>query len=122
MITTAYAQDIEATTTAATTDPADTPPPAGMFSNPMMMFVFIIAIFYFVMIRPSMRKEKERKKQIETLRAGTRIMFSGGIVGTIDEVKDHTFRVRVAEHTIIEIARGAVNSVLSESSASAEVR
>ena len=116
MITTAYAQE-ESPVVAVD---GDTPPPAGMFGNPMMMFVLIIAIFYFVMIRPNMRKEKERKKQIEQLRAGTRITFGGGIIGTIDEVKEHTFRVRIAENTIIEIARGAVGGVLSDPSSPAD--
>ena len=112
MITTAYAQ--ESSSVVAVN--GDAPPP-GLFSNPMMMFVLIIAIFYFIMIRPQMRKEKERKKQIEQLRAGTRISFGGGIIGVIDEVKEHTFRVRVAEGTVIEIARGAVNATLNDPAA-----
>jgi len=116
MITTAYAQEIPP----AAADSADTPPPAGMFGNQMIIFVLIIAIFYFVMIRPNMRKDKERKKQIEQLRAGTRITFGGGIIGTIDEVKEHTFRVRVAENTVVEIARGAVNAVLTDPNAAAD--
>ena len=112
MITTAYAQEVPTPETAA-----DTSPPASPFGGVMPMMILFIAIIYFMLFRPQMRKEKERKKQIESLRTGVKVTFGGGIIGTIDEVKEHTFRVRIAEGTVIEIARGAVNSILSDPAA-----
>jgi preprotein translocase subunit YajC len=70
--------------------------------------IIIFAIFYFILIRPQQRKEKERKQQINELRAGAKILFAGGLIGTIAEVKESTFMVEIAPNTIIEIARGAV--------------
>ncbi len=80
----------------------------------MLPFVLIIAIFYFMFIRPQSRKEKERKKQIESLRAGARILFGGGLIGTITEAKESTFMVEIAPDVNVEIARGAVLKVLAE--------
>ena len=77
-------------------------------------FILIFAIFYFLMIRPQQRKEKERRKQIEALTAGKRILFAGGIIGVIKEAKDATFRVEIANGVVVEIARGAVNRVLED--------
>lgn len=76
--------------------------------------ILIFAIFYFILIRPQQRKEKERKKQINELRAGAKILFAGGLIGKIAEVKESTFMVEIAPNTIIEIARGAVLRTISE--------
>ena len=77
-------------------------------------FILIFAIFYFLMIRPQQRKDKERRKQIESLIAGKRIVFAGGIIGVIKETKETTFKVEIANGVVVEIARGAVNRVLEE--------
>ena len=55
----------------------------------------------------------ERQKLISELRAGQRIMFGGGLIGTVAEVKEHTFMVEVSPKVTIEIARGAVARVLN---------
>ena len=84
---------------------------AGM-GGMLLPMVIVFGIFYFMMIRPQQRKEKERMKTIAELRAGQRIMFGGGIIGTVSEVREHTFLVEVASKVSIEIARGAVSRVL----------
>ena len=83
----------------------------GSFLVPMVLFM---AIIYFMMLRPQQRKEKERRKMIETLRAGQRVLFAGGLVGTITEAREHTFLIEVAHGVTIEVARGAVRQVLQE--------
>ncbi|MGI5867946.1 MAG: preprotein translocase subunit YajC [Kiritimatiellia bacterium] len=94
--------------------PTDAPAPAGGGFTGLLPFILIFAIFYFIMIRPAQRKEKERKQQISELRAGTKILFAGGFIGTIVEVKDATFRVEVADDVVVEIARGAVQRALKD--------
>ena len=85
---------------------------AGM-GGMLLPMILVFGIFYFMMIRPQQRKEKDRLKLISELRAGQRIMFGGGIIGTVSEVKEHTFMVEVAPKMTIEIARGAVSRVLN---------
>ena len=87
---------------------------AGGGMGMMIPMVLIFAIFYFLMIRPQQRKDKERKKQIEALVSGKRIVFAGGIIGVIKETKEATFKVEIANGVVVEIARGAVNRVLEE--------
>ena len=80
---------------------------------PMLVpMVLIFVIFYFMLIRPQQRKEKERKAMIEAIKSGERVMFSGGILGTVANVKENTFVVKVADNVKIEVARGAVTKVL----------
>ena len=83
----------------------------------MVPMLLILAIFYFMMIRPQQRKEKERRKQIEELRAGARILFAGGLIGRITEARESTFKVEVADGVEIEIARGAVIRPLKDGEA-----
>jgi len=79
--------------------------------------ILVFGIFYFMMIRPQQRREKERIKTISEIRAGERIIFSGGLIGTVTEVREHTFLVEIANKVNIEIARGAVGKVLAKDEA-----
>jgi len=84
--------------------------PFGMF----MPMILIFGIFYFMLIRPQQRKEKERRAMIDNVKSGDRIVFSGGIMGTVTNVKDGVFVVKVADNVKIEVARGGVNRVLQK--------
>lgn len=83
----------------------------------MLPMLLILAIFYFMMIRPQQRKEKERRKMIEELRAGAKIVFAGGLMGTIQEAAEKTFKVEIAPGTVIEIARSSVQGLAEEPAA-----
>jgi preprotein translocase subunit YajC len=102
-------------------------PPAGQGqgqgSGMLMMgyMAIIFALFYFMMIRPQMKREKERKKLIENIKAGDRILFCGGLLGVVASVKDNAFVVKIADNVKIEIARGAVLRVLDKDEAPGEI-
>ena len=87
---------------------------SGGLEQMLPMMVIVFAIFYFMLIRPQQRKEKERKKMIQEIKSGSRVMFSGGILGTITNVKDSTFVIKVAEGVKLEVSRGAVSQVLEK--------
>ena len=95
-------------------DAAPAAQPAGGGMSMMIPMLLILAIFYFMMIRPQQRKEKERRKMIEDLRAGAKIVFAGGLMGTIQEATEKTFKVEIAPGTTIEIARSCVSGVVAE--------
>lgn len=77
----------------------------------LVPMLLILAIFYFMMIRPQQRKEKERQKMIEELRAGAKIIFAGGLLGTIKEAKEKTFIVETISGAEVEVLRSAVQGV-----------
>lgn len=95
-------------------------PTAGLFANPMVFMILLFAIFYFIAIRPQQRREKERKAQIAALRAGQVVLFCGGMVGIVEEVREKTFIVKTANSTLVEIARGAVERTLPTASSPAD--
>ncbi len=91
---------------AAATSPAQGSPWTGF-----MMPILLIAIFYFMFLRPQQRKEKERRKMIDELRAGVKIIFAGGIIGTIVEASEKTFVVETEPGAKMEILRSAVQGL-----------
>ncbi len=83
----------------------------------MIPMVLVFGIFYFMMIRPQQRKEKERLRMIAELRAGQKVVFAGGFIGTIAEARASTFLVEIAPKVSVEVARGAVSRVLKDGDA-----
>ena len=82
--------------------------------NPLMTFlpfVAIIAIFYFLIIRPQNKKQKETQKMLSALKKGDKIVTIGGIHGTIQNVKEQTVIVKVDEDTKLEFNRSAISTV-----------
>jgi preprotein translocase subunit YajC len=84
-------------------------PMGGLMS--FLPFVAIIAIFYFLIIRPQNKKQKETQKMLSALKKGDRIVTIGGVHGTIQSVKESTVIVKVDENTKIEFSRSAVSGV-----------
>ena len=79
-----------------------------------MMPLLLIAIFYFMFIRPQQRTEKERRKMLDELRAGAKIIFAGGIIGTIVEATEKSFIVETTDGRM-EVLRACVQGVFEES-------
>lgn len=96
------------------------PPPGGGGENPqspVFMFGWIaimLALFYVMLIRPQRRKEQDRQKLLKAIKSGDRVLFSGGIMGVVANVKEKTFVLKIADKTKIEVLRGAVYQVLQK--------
>lgn len=89
-------------------------PQQGGLGGMLIPMLLLFGVFYFMMIRPQQRKEKERQKMISELRAGKRVVFAGGLIGTIAEAKEQTFVIELCPGTKVEVARVAVSSVVEE--------
>ena len=72
------------------------------------MIVAMIVIFYFFMIRPQNKKQKEIKKAREAMQAGDKIVTAGGIHGKIKEVSDTTLIVEIAQGVSIKVDKSSV--------------
>ena len=76
--------------------------------------ILVFGVFYLLLIRPQQRKQKQLQETVSQLKAGDKVVTTGGIVGVITAVRDTSFLIRSAEKTILEIARTAVAGVDSE--------
>jgi preprotein translocase subunit YajC len=89
----------------------------GGQQSPYMMIgwvVIMLALFYFLLIRPQQRKEKERRNLISSVKTGDRVIFGGGLIGIVTNIKEHVFTVKIADNTKIDILRGAVARVIQK--------
>lgn len=80
----------------------------------MVWLAIMVGLFYFMLIRPQQRKERERKALINAVKTGDNIVFGGGILGVVRNVKDNTIVVRIADGVKMEILRSAVSSILNK--------
>lgn len=72
--------------------------------------ILIVVVFYFFMIRPQMKKAKEQKKYIESLKKGDKILTIGGIYGKIVEVRDDaTLIMEVEDGSKMKISKNSVS-------------
>ena len=99
---------------------AQAPAGAPQQGIPMMMvvgYLLLFAAMYFFMIAPQRKKQKEHEKMLKSLQSGDEIVTTGGIFGTITNVKEDRFVVRIAENTKIELGKGFVQTVLKRDTA-----
>jgi len=74
----------------------------------MLFMVSLIAVFYFFMIRPQQKKQKEIKKMRESMKVGDKVVTAGGIYGKIKDVNDTAFIIEIAENVRIKVDKASV--------------
>ncbi|MDR1585258.1 MAG: preprotein translocase subunit YajC [Prevotellaceae bacterium] len=80
-------------------------------ANGWQNFIFIgliIVVFYFFLIRPQSKRQKEIKKQREAMKVGDRVVTSGGIYGKVKEMSDNTVLLEIAENVRIKVDKNSV--------------
>jgi preprotein translocase subunit YajC len=70
--------------------------------------VVIFALFYFVMIRPQRKRQKEQQNMISTLQKGDRVITAGGIYGVIDNIREDSVIIKVEGGTLLRVAKGSI--------------
>lgn len=87
---------------------------AGAIGN-LLPFILIFVIFYFLLFLPTQRRQKQQREMLANLKAGDRVITSGGLRGTIMAIKDDYIQLRVPPANVtLEVARSAVATVLNE--------
>lgn len=74
----------------------------------IIMLVLMIGVFYFFMIRPQLKKQKELKSFREALKVGDKIVTIGGIHGVIKAMQETTLTIKVEDGTVIKIEKTAI--------------
>ncbi len=80
----------------------------------LLPMILIIGVFYMLLIRPQQKRQRELQQTIAQLKAGDRVVTTGGVIGTITTVRDTSFLIRSADKTILEIARSAIAGIQGE--------
>ncbi|MBI1869722.1 MAG: preprotein translocase subunit YajC [Chlamydiae bacterium] len=78
----------------------------------MVPFLLIVPIFYFLLIRPQQKRQKQFKQMVAQLKKDDRVVTAGGIHGLVLSVKEHTLTLKIADNVKVEIDRSSIARVL----------
>jgi preprotein translocase subunit YajC len=80
----------------------------------MITMLLMIVIFYFLLIRPQRKRQRELQDQVSAMKTGDRVVTIGGIHGLVAMIKDRTVVLKVADNTRIEFEKTGIASVLKK--------
>jgi preprotein translocase subunit YajC len=83
--------------------------------NPLMSFlplVILFGIFYFMLIRPQMKRAKEQRSMIAALAKGDEVLTNGGLLGRIDEIAEQFVTLEIAPNVTVKLQKQAISAVL----------
>lgn len=92
-------------------------PQGGAEPNPIMTFlpmILVIVVFYFFMIRPQVKRQKELKKFRDSLEKGDKVVTTGGIYGKVAEIKDNYVLLQVDDNVKLRVDKSAVVKDMSD--------
>ena len=89
--------------------------PEGSLVSTLVMFGLIIAIFYFLILRPQQKRQKDRQKLLDTVKKGDKVVTAGGLHGTIAGLDDKTVLLQVSDNVKMKFDRSAISAVVKES-------
>jgi preprotein translocase subunit YajC len=84
----------------------------SIFGSPMILMVVMLGVFYFLLIRPQQKKQKEHSAMVAALSVGSEIVTDGGVLGKITELGEQFVTLEVADGVNIKVQRHAIRTVL----------
>jgi len=99
--------------------PAQPGQPAPPVWTNMVPLVLLVVVFYFALIRPQQKKQKQQAELLKAVRSGDRILTNSGIIATVITVKDKSLTIRSADAKF-EITKSAVAEITERSGESSE--
>ncbi len=97
---------------------ANTPAPAFDWAG-LLPMVVIFVLFYFMLIRPQMKRAKEHKQMIDALQVGDEVITGGGVLGKVTKVTDTYVTLEIAKDTRVVVQRPSIQTVLPKGSIAA---
>jgi preprotein translocase subunit YajC len=88
----------------------------GIFGqiNMLIPFIAMFAIFYFLLIRPQQKKQRELRQLLQNLKRGDRVVTSGGIYGTIAKIRNDIVHLEIADQVRIRVNKSSISEVVAE--------
>ena len=92
----------------------------GQMISTLVTFGLVFVIFYFLIIRPQNKKQKEAKAMIEAVKKGDKVVTVGGVHATVASVKETTVVLKVDDNTKMEFSKSAIQAVTAKGEEKAE--
>src|SRR5436305_14936759 len=100
----------------APTQPGQQPPP---FWTNLVPLVLLGVVFYFALLRPQQKKQRQQAELLKAVRAGDKVTTASGIIGTVVSVKDKSVTIRSADAKL-EVTKTAISEISERSGESSE--
>ena len=84
----------------------------------LIPLLLILPIFYFFMIRPQMKRQKEQQAYADSLEKGQEVVTSSGIIGKINKIEGNIVTLQIANNVFIRVTKGSVSKEMTEAFAS----
>lgn len=107
--------DIARAVTAMSPPPEGAPNTGGHVMVMLLFYAGLFAIFYFLLIRPQLKRNKEIKNMQDSLNKGDTVLISGGIYATVYKIKEDVVTLEIAEGVRIKALRSAITEKAKES-------
>lgn len=89
------------------------------FGQMMFPLFATVAIIYFLVLRPQVRREKSFQEMVKTIEKGDEVTTKGGLIGKVTNIADKVLTLEIAEKTRVKVDRNFVQTVVKEKSAPA---
>ncbi len=84
--------------------------PEGLLS--LLPLVLIFVVFYFLLIRPQSKRQKEHREMVAALTVGDEVATAGGLLGKVTQVKESFVRVELADNVVVTVQRHTISAVM----------
>ncbi len=87
----------------------------GAQGNPYSSLIFIVvifAVFYFMLIRPQVKRQKQHKSMVDALSKGDEVVTTGGLLGKVTEVGDSFVDLKISESVTVKLQKHAIATVV----------
>jgi len=84
------------------------------FLAQLLLFILVLVIFWFLLIRPQQKRQKERNAMLQSLKKGDKVITIGGLHGTITDLTEERVTLKVSDNTRLVFERTAVNAVINQ--------
>ena len=89
---------------------------------PIAMVVIMVAVFYFLILRPQRKRDKEMKEQLSKLSVGDKVTTIGGVIGEVANIKDDEVTISTSvAHTLMTFTKSAIQTVEKRESAGSKL-
>ncbi len=80
--------------------------------SPLLMMLVFVAVFFFFVIRPQMKRAKDHRTMVSAIAKGDEVVTNGGILGRVDEVGDAFLSIEIADKVVVRVQKHAIAAVL----------
>ncbi len=88
--------------------------PQGGGSSMLIFVVLMIAAMYFLMIAPQRKRQKTHQKMLSELKSGDKILTIGGMIGTVVNIKEKTFIIKLSDNNKVEFIKSAIQEKIAD--------